>query len=66
MDDILGYPIYVKTHISHTKSFNIPVSIWSATLADMLYGYEIYCNTTNYLDSLLFLTDYKLLVSEFQ
>ncbi len=35
-------------HISHTKSFNIPVSIALATLAHMINVYEIYLNTTNY------------------
>ncbi len=28
----LGIHFYVKTHISHTKSFNIPVSVALATL----------------------------------
>ncbi len=36
-------------HISHTKSFNIPVSIALATLAHMINVYEICINTTNYL-----------------
>ncbi len=44
----LEYPIYVKTHISHTNSFNIHVSIGLITLADMLIGYEVCLNTTNY------------------
>ncbi len=35
-------------HISHTKSFNIPVSIALATLANMINVYEICLNTTNY------------------
>ncbi len=35
-------------HISHTKSFNIPVSIALATLAHMINVYEICLNTTNY------------------
>ncbi len=35
-------------HISHTKSFNIPVSITLATLAYMINVYEICLNTTNY------------------
>ncbi len=48
MDDILGWPIYVKTHISHIKSFNKPVSIGFTTLAYMLNGYQICLNTTNY------------------
>ncbi len=41
--------MYVKMHISHTKSFNIPVSIALATLAHKINVYEIYFNTTNYL-----------------
>ncbi len=32
---------YVKTHISHTQSFNIPVSIRLTTLADIL-NYSIF------------------------
>ncbi len=32
-------------HISHTKSFNRPVSIALATLADMINVYEICLNT---------------------
>ncbi len=32
----LGIINLCKTHISHTKSFNIPVSIWLTTLAHML------------------------------
>ncbi len=40
MCDIWGLPIYVKTHIPHTKSFNIPVSIGFTTLAQMLNGYD--------------------------
>ncbi len=40
--------IYVKTHISNTKSFNIRVSIRLTTLPHMLNGYEICLNTTNY------------------
>ncbi len=36
-------------HISHTKSFNIPVSIADTTLAHMINVYEICFNTTNYL-----------------
>ncbi len=35
-------------HISHTKSFNIPVSIALATLAHMINVYDICLNTTNY------------------
>ncbi len=35
-------------HISHTKSFNIPVSIALATHAHMINVYEICLNTTNY------------------
>ncbi len=35
-------------HISHTKSFNIPVSIALATLAHMINVYEICLNATNY------------------
>ncbi len=35
-------------HISHTKSFNIPVSIALATLAHIINVYEICLNTTNY------------------
>ncbi len=35
--------------ISHTKSFNIPVSIALATFAHMINVYEICLNTTNYL-----------------
>ncbi len=35
-------------YISHTKSFNIPVSIALATLAHMINVYEICLNTTNY------------------
>ncbi len=46
MGDICVEPIYVKTHISHPKSFNIPVSI-GLTLAHMLNGYEICLNKTN-------------------
>ncbi len=34
--------------ISHTKSFNIHVSIALATLAHMINVYEICLNTTNY------------------
>ncbi len=36
-------------HISHTKSFNIPVSIALAALAHTINVYEICLNTTNYL-----------------
>ncbi len=36
-------------YISHTKSFNIPVSIALATLAHMINVYEICINTTNLL-----------------
>ncbi len=35
-------------HISHTKSFNIPVSIALATLPHMINVYEMCLNTTNY------------------
>ncbi len=49
MGDIWGYPIYVKTHISHTISFNIPVSFGLTTLSHMLNSYKICLNTTNYL-----------------
>ncbi len=35
-------------HISHTKSFNIPVSIALATLAHMINVYDLCLNTTNY------------------
>ncbi len=35
-------------HISHTKSFNIPVSIALATLVHMINVYNICLNTTNY------------------
>ncbi len=44
----LGITNLVKTHFSHTKSFNIPVSIGRPTLAHMLNGYEICLNKTNY------------------
>ncbi len=40
--------IYVKTHISHAKSFNVPVSIGQTTCIHMLNGYGICMNTTNY------------------
>ncbi len=35
-------------HISHTKSFNIPVSIALAIPAHVINVYEICLNTTNY------------------
>ncbi len=35
-------------HISHTKSFNIPVLIALATLSYMINVYKICLNTTNY------------------
>ncbi len=35
-------------HISHSKSFNVPVSIAHATLAHMINVYEICLNTTKY------------------
>ncbi len=40
--------MYVKMHISCTKSLNIPISIAFATLAHMINVYEICLNTTNY------------------
>ncbi len=40
MANICGYPIYFKTYISHTTSFNTPVSIGPTTLAHMLNGYK--------------------------
>ncbi len=46
---VVWKPIYVKTHISLTKSLNISVSIWLRTLGYMLNEYEICLNTTNYL-----------------
>ncbi len=36
-------------HISHTKSFNIHISIALATLAHMINVYEICLNTTHFL-----------------
>ncbi len=50
--------MYVKIHISHTKSFNIPISIGLTTLAHALNGYEISClNTTNYAISVCKISD---------
>ncbi len=46
-------------HISHTKSFNTPVSIALATLAHMINVYEIRLNTTNYL--ILNMQDFNIL-----
>ncbi len=37
-------------HISHTKSFNIPVSIALATLAHIINVYEIFLSTTKLFD----------------
>ncbi len=49
MSDIWGEQIYAKTYISHTKSFNVPVSIGLTKLAHTLNGCEI-LNTTNLPD----------------
>ncbi len=38
----------MKMHISHTQSFNIPVSIALVTLAHMINVYKICLNTTNF------------------
>ncbi len=38
---IQRYPIYIKTQTSHTKSFNIIVSIVLTTIAHMLNWYDI-------------------------
>ncbi len=48
MDDILELPIYVKTHVSPTKSFSIPIWSQLTTPAHMLNGYEICLNSTNW------------------
>ncbi len=47
MGDIWGLLIYLKTHISHRTSFNIPFLVGLATLAPMLNENEICLHTTN-------------------
>ncbi len=46
MGDIWELPIYVKVHICHIKSFNMPLLIEVPTLPHMLHGYEICLNST--------------------
>ncbi len=44
-------------HITHTISFNIPVSIALATLAHMINEYQICLNATNYPYSICKISD---------
>ncbi len=45
---IWGWSIYVKTHISHTKSINIPISIRLTILAPIIIGFDIHLNGIHY------------------